>query len=165
MGYLCASAYIFILVLVSLIVAGAQVRQPPTGLASIIPEIPMTCEMNALFLDFLLEAIPEATKDNKAVIIISRLGKGETARRYHQRRFHNAFQYLSDKGKIRREKVIVTEGEPIANDYGRLEFYLNGEIKLALLFARNRDLCVDCCENRDPDYYPEKGRAKGKTRK
>jgi len=129
-----------------------------------IPEEPFNCEMNMLYMDVLGNVLPEQTQKN-VMIIVARLGKGETSQSFNRRRLHNALQYQIDRIKIAPEKVILTEGERITDGLGRLEFYLNGKMAGSLLIERNRDFCVDCCENRNPNYYPEKARVESKTKK
>ncbi len=130
-----------------------------------VPDEPFNCEMNSLYMDILGNALPEQIQNRNVLIIVARLGKGETSRSFNQRRLHNALQYQVDRIKIAPEKVILAEGERVANGLGRLEFYLNGKMTGSLLIQKNRDFCTDCCENRDPNYYPEKGRVKSKPKK
>lgn len=130
-----------------------------------IPEKPFNCEMNMLYMDILGNALPEQTQNNNVLIIVARLGKGEMSRSFNHRRLHNALQYQIDRLKIAPEKVILAEGERVVDGFGRLEFYLNGKMAGSLLIQRNRDFCVDCCENRNSNYYPEKARVESKPKK
>ncbi len=153
-----AAVSLFILLFLSISSAQERVIDHKWG----IPDSPFTCAMNSVYLGSLVHSMREDTQDNKVLIVIARLGKGERLRSHNHRRLHNAVQYLMDFGTVGREEVVTGEGKPVANDYGRLEFYLNGELVGALLVPRGRDLCVDCCENRDPRYYPDKARVKAK---
>lgn len=125
-----------------------------------VPERPFTCEMNMMYMDALGNAFRGRIDDHKVLIIVARLGKGETSRSLNSRRLHNALQYQIDRIKIAPEKVILTEGRPIVDGFGRLDFYFNGRLTGSLLMDRTRDFCVACCEERDPLYYPELGRIK-----
>lgn len=126
-----------------------------------VPEEPFNCEMNMLYMDILSNNLPEHTKDRSVLIIVARLGKGELARDLSRRRLHNAWQYQIDRRKVPPQKIVLVEGAGAANSFGRLEFYLDGKMTGSLLIPRNRDFCVDCCETRDPNYYPEKARVRG----
>lgn len=130
-----------------------------------VPEKPFNCEMNMLYMDILAKELPEQTQNNNVLIVVARLGKGETSRSINRRRLNNALQYQIDRINISPEKIVLTEGERVADGYGRLEFYLKGKMAGSLLIGRNRDFCVDCCENRDPNYYPDKARAVSKQKK
>ncbi len=130
-----------------------------------VPDEPFNCEMNSLYLDILGNVLPEKTQNGNVLIIVARLGKGETSRSFNRRRLHNALQYQIERIKIAPEKVILTEGERVANGFGRLEFYLGGKMVGSLLVSRNRDLCVHCCENQGSDYYPLKARVDSKPKK
>lgn len=130
-----------------------------------VPDEPFNCEMNSLYMDILGNALPEQIQDRNVLIIVARLGKGETSRSFNQRRLHNALQYQIDRIKIAREKVILTEGERITDGLGRLEFYLNGKMTGSLLIQKNRDFCTDCCEGGDTNYYPWKAQAENKPKK
>ncbi len=130
-----------------------------------VPDQPFNCEMNSLYMDMLSNTLSEHTKNDKVLIIIARLGKGETPRTINGRRLHNALQYLIDKTKIAGEKIVLAEGSQLENGFGRLEFYLNGKIVGSLLIRKNKDFCVDCCETQDPNYYPQKALIKNKSRK
>jgi hypothetical protein len=130
-----------------------------------VPDEPFNCEMNSLYLDILGNVLPEKTQNGNVLIIVARLGRGEISRSFNRRRLHNALQYQIERIKIAPEKVILTEGKRVVDGFGRLEFYLNGKMAGSLLVARNRDLCVHCCENQGSDYYPDKSRVDNKPNK
>ena len=58
-----------------------------------VPEEPFNCEMNMLYMDILGNVLPEYTQNRNVLIIVARLGKGETSRSFNRRRLHNALQY------------------------------------------------------------------------
>lgn len=130
-----------------------------------VPDKPYNCEMNSLFMDILGNALPEQIQNRNVLIIVARLGKGETSSSFNQRRLHNALQYQIDRIKIAPEKVVLTEGKRIADGLGRLEFYLNGKMTGSLLIEKNRDFCTDCCESGDKNYYPWKAQIENNPKK
>jgi hypothetical protein len=99
------------------------------------------CEFNAAFLDF----IHDLTKDGGLIIVIGRLGDGETSRSLNQRRLQMVRQYLTNNPwKKPRESVILAEGERVSG-LGRVEFYFEGKLERALLVKRQRNLQVFNC--------------------
>lgn len=119
-----------------------------------IPKTPLNCEMNDAYLSQVKEIIREQHLSRKFLILIARLGIGESRRSLNERRLHNVSFKLSNDYAISKEKIILTQGTPIKG-LGRVEIYLNGEMVGALLVSKNRDICVSCCGPNDY-YYPYK---------
>ncbi len=89
----------------------------------------------------------QAKSIDKPIILIARLGTGETLRKWNLRRLHNvASRLYVDK------QILKTEGERITGK-GRVEIYVDGNLLYSLLALRNKDLAVDCCELFS-DLYP-----------
>jgi hypothetical protein len=117
----------------------------------------------------LLDVITQRTAADKLIIIIARLGDGETRANLNRRRLHNVrtywTEYLTAEGARRKpQTAILAEGERVAG-YGRLEFYVDGKLIGVLKIGRNADLLVGTCyptpEERDPctlksdrNFYP-----------
>ncbi len=96
----------------------------------------------------------EEPNPDGVIILVARLGKGETKRELNRRRLYNvSFRYKVSLG-IPAEKVVAAEGERVY-DYGRVEIYWNGEMIGALPVFKNKDIYVDCC-GPDDRYYPDK---------
>lgn len=89
----------------------------------------------------------QAEKMDKPVILVARLGEGETLRRLNLRRLHNVAARLYSV-----KSIIKTEGDKIGGK-GHVEIYLDGQLNAILLAHRNKDLAVDCCEE-FKDLYP-----------
>lgn len=126
-----------------------------------IPGQPLNCEMNLQNLDYLAGLLREQMKETGFLIILARLGKGEMQPRLNYRRLYNVRLKLT-LIDVPKDRIIVGEGEP-ANGFGRIEFYLRGELVGALLVHKQSDICVGCC---DPDerFYPYKERFRPKPK-
>jgi len=127
----------------------AQDRAADTRLAQTKPG---NCEMNAALLDSVRnEALEEGNRDG-AVILIARLGNGETSRVHNRLRLLIAKNYLS-KYSLPVQRIVAAEGERV-NGYGRVELYVAGKLRVVLLANRNKPMCVECCDPDDADFYP-----------
>lgn len=98
------------------------------------------CEGVMMRLDFIAIAAEEAGKD-QTVIIIARLGAGETSRKLVGNRLRQVADYLN--GRILRERIITAEGERVRG-LGLLEFYVGGKLHSTFKVKRNRGLVAGC---------------------
>lgn len=115
----------------------------------------LNCERELLYQDLVVNAALEKTKENGVLIVIVRLGDGETSPELIRRRLYNVRQYFKERGsRIVSEKVIIAEGER-TKGYGRIEYYLDGKLYERLLFPKNGYICHSCC-GPDGNYFPEK---------
>ncbi len=115
----------------------------------------LNCERALLYQDVVVNAALEQTNKNAILIVIVRLGDDETSRELIRRRLYNVRQYFRERGsRLAAEKVIVAEGER-TKGYGRVEYYLGGELYERLLFSKNGFICHSCC-GPDEGYYPDK---------
>lgn len=102
----------------------------------------------------------QAQTVDKPIILIARLGTGETLRKWNLRRLHNVAARLYNV-----KQIIKTEGERMEGK-GRVEIYFDGKLLDILLAHRHRDLAVDCCElfsDLYPWYNPAKDKKKAVT--
>jgi hypothetical protein len=115
----------------------------------------LNCERNLLYQDFVINAALEKAKENGVLIVIVRLGDGETSRELIRYRLYNLRLYFKERGsRLASEKIIFAEGERVKG-YGRVEYYLDGKLYERLLFPENGYICHSCC-GYDHNYYPEK---------
>jgi hypothetical protein len=106
-----------------------------------------SCEENEARLDQLLVLFGKERDPENVLIIIAHLGSGENSLEINQLRLHNAKEYLLGKSfSSNGSRIIITQGEKIIG-LGRIEFYFGGKKVESLLIKKNRNLCVDCCEN------------------
>lgn len=142
-------AVVVLWMLVALSANFAQGRSADTRFGQATPG---NCEVNAAELDSVRnEALGDTNKDS-IVIVIARLGNGETTRVHNHRRLLALKNYLS-KYDLPTQRVVTAEGER-ADGYGRVELYVAGKLRGVLLADRNKPLCVECCDPDDADFYP-----------
>ena len=115
----------------------------------------LNCEMDLLYQAVVFDAALKQTKSGGVLIVNARLGDGENSRELTRRRLYNVRKFFSEgSSKLASEKVVVAEGERVKG-YGRLEYYLGGELYEQILFFKNGYICHSCC-GPDEKYYPGK---------
>ena len=114
--------------------AKAQIYGAPDGLTG------DDCEGIMMRLDFVAIAAEEAGRD-ETVIIISRLGSGESVRSLSRRRLKQVADYLNRR--LARERIISAEGARVKG-LGQLEFYVGGKLNIIFKVRRNGDLVRGC---------------------
>jgi hypothetical protein len=108
------------------------------------------CESNKAYFDY----VATHAGENEAIIVIARLGEGESSRAYNQRRLHNIATYLSYIREIPKTRIVTAEGERVTGR-GRVEVYVRGELMIVFGVGRNQDLAGGECEMTRSDlYYP-----------
>lgn len=108
-------------------------------------------EYNSLLMDAIIN---ETRETGSLIIIISRLGTGDTRANLHRRRLHNAVTRLVEYATpMLRDKVVTAIGERVTGK-GKVEFYVNGRLFYVALFKPNADFRMDCCDEVYPNYYP-----------
>ena len=141
-----------VLVLWMLMAASISVAQDRAADTRLAQTTPGNCEVNAVDLDSVRSEALEETNRDGLVIVIARLGNGETSRAYNRWRLIAVKNYLS-RYSLPAQRIVTAEGERV-NGYGRVELYVAGKLRVVLLANRNRSLCVECCEPDDADFYP-----------
>lgn len=117
-----------------------------------IPEKPYECEQNAAEMEQVLVVMKNEPNPKGVLVLIARLGTGETDRWLNKRRLFNISERYKVLG-VPAEKIVVAEGENV-NDFGRVEIYWNGELLGALAAHKERRICLNCCES-DEKLYPD----------
>ncbi len=102
-----------------------------------------------------LDGITQKTPADKLIIVIARLGAGETRANLSQRRLHNVRAYwtefLSAEHRRKPETIILAEGQPVRS-YGQLEFYVEGKLVWVSKLSKNADLNIGECYPPDDSY-------------
>lgn len=113
-----------------------------------------------LFIKALFDYIDINTPEDELIIIIARLGNGETSRTYSRRRLHNIHTYLSYVREIPNQRIVTAEGERVRG-HGRVEVYSGGRLMIVFTVGRNQDLAGGNCEQVPSNlYYPMRRRAR-----
>ncbi len=113
----------------------------------------INCETYSADIHIMTSDFSELIEKSDFLVLVARLGKGETNRRFNQRRLHNIRERIIARG-IDPKKFIVAEGEKV-NGLGRVEVYAGGKLIEVFPVPRNRDVCVECC-GPDDRFYPDR---------
>ncbi|HEY0003360.1 MAG TPA: hypothetical protein VGB17_01025 [Pyrinomonadaceae bacterium] len=113
---------------------------------------PRDCEINLIRIEGVNKLATVESHRNSVVIVIARLGDGEYMQKLNRRRLQNVLTALTVNFGLKKERVVIASGERVRG-YGRVEVYVSGQLVDALLVARGKDVCVDCCDI-DERYYP-----------
>jgi hypothetical protein len=77
----------------------------------------------------------------QTIIIIARLGNGESSHNLARLRLREVTEYLNRT--FSGERIVVAEGERVRGP-GQLEFYVAGKLHSIFRIKRNRDLVKGC---------------------
>lgn len=150
-------------IIILLVIIIPKVGFSQTTNSVIASDITTSCELlSALFDSFI-----QGTATDKTIIIISYKGKNESKNNISERRLHNAKTHFTEFYKNSSysrsaDKIITAYGTNNPKE-GKLEFYVEGQLMLVMLFRNNRDLnlspCVtdsrNICEDKIKKlYYP-----------
>jgi hypothetical protein len=119
--------------------------------SSLTQDRPTGCESNTAILDGLVQK----TQPDELIITIAHLGANETRRNLSNRRLHNVRAYLTEfltDPSVRRkpETIVLAQGQPV-QDFGSIEFYVNGKLIDTLRIRTNADLSVANCGREPPE--------------
>lgn len=155
----CLLALVMLLSAASLIAQEQPARSSAQGWG--VPGTPLNCEMNFQNLEYVSSLMRSQKSQNGTLILIARLGTGEKQREMNRRRLYNVRLKLSSQLNVPTEKIIIAEGERVKG-FGRIEFYVVGELIGALLIPKHSDICIGCC-GPDERFYPYKKSFESKT--
>ncbi len=146
---------VYILVVIVLFCLRTTIAQEQDNQFSLKPKVEVknsSCELNTKELDVL----SQYSKKSKLIIIISHLGEIENSA-FGKRRLHNAKTFFTKgvNSSFTRslESLLTAEGEKVS-DKGYLDFYVEGELELRIVFGKNKDLSVSPCAFNFPDEKP-----------
>jgi hypothetical protein len=89
------------------------------------------------------DLIAQTAADKGTIIVIGRLGQGESSRELIRRRLQNLQQFLYFTRGVSKERTVLAEGER-TNSLGLVEVYLHGELFMIFRMKRNRDFLTNC---------------------
>ena len=131
--------------------AVAQSSLEPVKLSDYANAKPMGCAERQAVID----VISQKTPADELIIVVARLGTGETRPNLNWRRLHNVrvfwTEFLEKSGRRKPETIILAEGERVEG-YGQLEFYVDGKLVGVVKVARNADLSIGSCYPPDDSY-------------
>ncbi len=98
------------------------------------------CEEHLAISDFLLN---EAEIRSDPIILVARLGDGETSRRYNQQRLAAIKDTIGFRNRYPSEKFVLTQGERVKGK-GQVEVYISGRLSTIFKAGRRKNLRGRC---------------------
>ena len=89
------------------------------------------------------DLIAHAAGDDTTIIVIGRLGRGESSRELVRRRLRNLKEFIYFTRGIAKERVITAEGNRV-NGLGQVDVYLNGKLFIVFRMKRGKDFLTNC---------------------
>jgi hypothetical protein len=80
--------------------------------------------------------------EGKLIILIARLGNGESSNRLAQQRLRTISDYLKNTRAVPEERLVTAVGQR-RRGAGRIEAYLDGELFMVFELRRNRDFAPE----------------------
>lgn len=115
----------------------------------------LVCDESVALQDIVVTEALTKLKENSVLFVVVSQGTSENSDKLLQQRLYNVRQYFRDRGnRLSREKIIIVIGQAVSEN-GRLEYYINGQLVLRLLYPKDGFICHRCC-GPDEDYYPDK---------
>ena len=81
--------------------------------------------------------------EDETVIVIGRLGRGESSRELVRSRLRNLGEFVYFTRGISKERVVTAEGDRV-NGLGQVDVYKNGKLFIVFRMKRNRDFLTNC---------------------
>lgn len=108
------------------------------------PNSPDNCEGNSFRLDALRNRWKEShlLNEKSVVILIAKLGKGESNNQSNQRRLYTVAKYLN----LVNGNIVMAQGEK-TDGLGVVEIYIDGVLAESLTVKKCEDLRVGICDN------------------
>ena len=89
-----------------------------------------------------LDLVAETAGEGKLIIMIARLGNGESNRKLSWRRLQTAGSFLESVRAVPKQRMVLAEGE-VMRGQGRIEVYLDGKLYMIIVSARNKDFASE----------------------
>lgn len=144
-GTICVLGVMFLL-------SGTGSSQTLNGPTIIDATKSLNCELTAAFFDEFVQSTPA----EKNIIIVAYRGKLETKDDIVLRRLHNVRTYILEYYKntkfSRSSERLISTSSLSRSPEGKIDFYVDGSLKLSILFRQNRDLQLSPCYLETSDY-------------
>src|SRR5882724_11434814 len=89
------------------------------------------------------DLIAHTAGDEETIIVIGRLGRGESSRELVRRRLRNLQEFIYFTRGISKERVVTAEGNRV-NGLGQVDVYLNGKLFIVFRMKRGKDFLTNC---------------------
>lgn len=87
--------------------------------------------------------IAQTAGSEETIIVIGRLGRGESSRELVRRRLRNLEEFIYFTRGISKERVIKAEGEKVEG-LEQVDVYVKGKLFIVFRLKRNRDFLTNC---------------------
>lgn len=87
--------------------------------------------------------IAQTAGSDETIIVIGRLGRGETSRELVRRRLRNLEEFIYFTRGIPKDRVVKAEGEQV-DGLGQVDVYIKGKLFMVFRLKRNRDFLTNC---------------------
>lgn len=129
----CYSKSLYLCFIMSLLTVSLSAQQKSRSKAATpTPEEPVPCSSAIEYLDFAM--IGTRKLEGAYLIIIARLGRGETSSRLNKRRLSIVDEYIKRNNSDL--KYVLAEGSRV-NGLGRLELYVGGQLSYVMPLVKN----------------------------
>ena len=91
----------------------------------------------------LFDLIAQTAGAEETIIVIGRLGRGESSRELVRHRMRNLQDFVYMVRGVAKERVVLAEGEPV-NGLGQVDVYVKGKLIVVFRLKRNRDFLTNC---------------------
>ncbi len=95
-------------------------------------------EDSKAWLDFLAQTAGQ----DKLIIMVARLGEGESSRGLGWRRLRSASAFLEAVRGVSKQRMVLASGERTPGQ-GRIEVYLDGKLSMVFVFGRNKNFAPE----------------------
>ena len=89
------------------------------------------------------DLIAHTAGEGATIIVIGRLGRGESSRELVRRRLVDLQQFVYMTRGISKERIITAEGERVRGQ-GQVDVYINGKLFIVFRLKRNKDFLTNC---------------------
>lgn len=81
--------------------------------------------------------------EEETIIVIGRLGRGESSRVLVRRRLRNLQEFIYFTRGISKERVVSAEGGRV-DGFGEVDVYIRGKLFIVFRLKRNKDFLTNC---------------------
>lgn len=103
----------------------------------------VNCEQQIAEYDNIFNSAKNQPETARTIIIVARLGSGETSRKYNQQRLAVAKQSLVFPVGYPAEQIITAQGDRVRGK-GQVEFYIGGRLFTVFKVGRRKNLRGRC---------------------
>ncbi len=89
-----------------------------------------------------LDLLAQTAGNDKLIIMVARLGEGESSRKLNRRRLQAASSYLKTVRAVPEQRIVTAESKPVRG-HGRVEVYLCDKLFMVFTLERNKNFAEE----------------------